>query len=178
MTPRKFTEVALKILGVYSVIEGVGKIAWSTSFYGVVGLFSKIENSISDLLISSIFLAIGGIFLRYSARILNIIFDRGEPFSPSHDRHFREWHISILAVCGGFLMVTATPLHLSIALANLKALLREPIPYQGYPRDTLWAHFFWDGGFTLIEAGILIWLLFGAKGLTEYIFKLQDPHRT
>lgn len=174
MTPRKFTEVALKILGIYSLVESVVAISQGISFYGFVGVFSKIEYSIPHVLPAIILLTFGWIFLQFSQKIVNNIFDRGAPPPPSPDRPFMEWHISLLSLCGGFLTVWGIPILLSATSSGLALVFMEPSRNQGFTRDSLLAQLVFNGGFIILEMGILMGLLFGAKPLTKYILKFQD----
>lgn len=177
MSPRKYTEVALKILGLYSLVESVIRISQGISFHGFLGLFSKIEHLIPHVLPAIILLPFGWVLLQFSQKIVNKIFDQGEALSPSPDLLFREWHISILSLCGGFLTVWGIPILLSSTSNSLSLLFMEPSRNQGFTRDSLLTQLVFLGGLTVLEFGICMVLLFGAKPLTKYILKFQDSQQ-
>ncbi len=98
MSPRRFTEIILKILGLYSSVEGVAKISQSMSLHGFSNVFSTIGLLRSDLPASCLFLVFGWFFLQHSSGIVSEIFDRGKGQFPSPNCHIREWHIALLSL--------------------------------------------------------------------------------
>ncbi len=178
MTPRTFTEVALKILGIYSLVESVIAISQGISFYGLIGVFSKIESSIFHVLPAIILLIFGWMLLQFSKKTSSSIFDRGAPLPPSPNRLYREWHISLLSLCGGFLTVWGIPILLSGTSNSLSLLFLESSRTQGWTRDSLLTQLVCKGVFIILEIGIFMCLFILAKPLTNAILKFQDSKLT
>lgn len=175
MTPRTFTEVALKILGLFSLIEGGAKIFQARSFRGFYDFFSIMGFLESEIPTSLVLLIFGWYFLQRSLKIANQIFNNGEPLSPLPESPFGEWHISLISVFGAFLCVWVIPIYLSRTTALVSILLRSSPSNQVFTSQSLWNHLMLFGGFTFFQVWISLFLLFKSQQLTGFIRKIQGP---
>ena len=173
MTPRTFTEVALKILGLFSLIEGGAKIIQAISFRGFYEIFSIKAFLESEIPTSLVLLIFGWYLLQHSLKIVNKMFNNGVPLSSLPERHIRDWHISLISVLGASLCVWVIPIYLSRTTIWVSILLRDLSSSQVFTRQYLWNHLMVFGGFTILQVWISLFLLLKSNRLAGYILKIQ-----
>ena len=122
MTETKVMSIALKVLGVYSIIRAIeqlrtaanGFIGWST-----FSLISSLGNMMAHLLPLMLLLTAAFVLLRYSETLAQKLFPTGEPSVVVIENPGKEWYALILTVIGVILLIWTVPQYLSALLVTL-----------------------------------------------------------